>query len=47
VRIEKMLFDGAPQAVEGFIQPDLGRPGNGLAFKLPDAERYKIAGELG
>jgi L-alanine-DL-glutamate epimerase-like enolase superfamily enzyme len=46
VRIEQMLFDGAPQAADGVIRPDLREAGHGLAFKAPDAERNKIAGEL-
>jgi len=41
VRIEHMLFDGAPQARDGTIEPDPGRPGHGLQFKVADAERYK------
>ena len=40
VRIEKMLFDGAPVPKDGAIRPDLSRPGNGLAFKQQDAVRY-------
>jgi L-alanine-DL-glutamate epimerase-like enolase superfamily enzyme len=47
VRIERMLFDGAPQARDGDIRPDLTRPGHGLAFKRADAEPYRIAGDLG
>jgi L-alanine-DL-glutamate epimerase-like enolase superfamily enzyme len=40
VRIEQMLFDGAPAAKNGAIRPDLSRPGLGLDFKQQDAERY-------
>ncbi|MBF8643737.1 enolase C-terminal domain-like protein [Pseudomonas luteola] len=40
VRIESMLFDGAPQAKGGVLIPDLTRPGNGLEFKHADACRY-------
>ena len=40
VRIERMLFDGAPVPRGGQIAPDLSRPGMGLAFKHVDAERY-------
>jgi L-alanine-DL-glutamate epimerase-like enolase superfamily enzyme len=43
VRIEQMLFDGAPVADAGVIRPDLSRPGFGLAFKDADAERYQVA----
>lgn len=40
VRIEHMLFEGAPVPKAGLIRPDLSRPGNGLVFKTVDAERY-------
>ena len=40
VRIEKMLFDGAPDPQDGVIRPDLSRPGLGLALKRQDAERF-------
>ncbi len=40
VRIEHMLFDGAPTPRDGTIAPDLTRPGLGLAFKQQDAERF-------
>ncbi len=40
VRIESMLFDGAPRPRDGAIAPDLSRPGCGLEFKRRDAERY-------
>jgi L-alanine-DL-glutamate epimerase-like enolase superfamily enzyme len=42
VRIEQMLFDGAPVARDGAISPDPARPGHGLAFKSQDAERFRI-----
>lgn len=32
VRIESMLFEGAPEPAGGVIRPDLSRPGNGLAL---------------
>ncbi len=44
VRIEQMLFDGAPRAENGSIRPDLGRPGHGLEFKFRDAERFRLCG---
>jgi L-alanine-DL-glutamate epimerase-like enolase superfamily enzyme len=43
VRIESMLFDGAPVARDGAIAPDLSRAGCGLVLKHRDAERYAIA----
>lgn len=42
VRIENMLFDGAPTLRDGHIEPDLSRPGHGLAFRHADAERFRI-----
>ncbi len=40
VRIEHMLFDGAPTPKRGVITPDLSRPGLGIALKRQDAELY-------
>ena len=42
VRIEKMLFDGAIEPRDGFLAPDLARPGLGLEFKGTDAARYAV-----
>jgi L-alanine-DL-glutamate epimerase-like enolase superfamily enzyme len=42
VRIEHMLFDGAPTAHDGAIRPDLTRPGFGLELKRKDAERFAV-----
>jgi hypothetical protein len=42
VRIEGMLFDGAPVPVQGRLYPDLSRPGLGLELKRVDAERYAV-----
>jgi len=42
VRIEHMLFDGAPTPRDGTIAPDLTRPGLGLAFKERDAEPFRV-----
>lgn len=42
VRIEHMLFDGAPVPKGGEIFPDLSRPGLGLVFKAKDAERFAV-----
>ena len=42
VRIEHMLFEGAPVPRAGVIRPDLSRPGLGLEFRRQDAERYQI-----
>jgi len=42
VRIEKMLFDGALEPVNGELRPDLSRPGLGLEFKHADALPYAV-----
>ncbi|MGH7075454.1 MAG: enolase C-terminal domain-like protein [Stellaceae bacterium] len=42
VRVERLLFDGAPEPRNGFVEPDLARPGLGLTFKERDAERYRV-----
>jgi L-alanine-DL-glutamate epimerase-like enolase superfamily enzyme len=39
-RIERMLFDGAVEVVDGMLRPDLSRPGLGLELKRNDASRY-------
>ena len=39
-RIERLLFDGAPEPVNGVLRPDRSRPGFGFAFKRADATRY-------
>jgi L-alanine-DL-glutamate epimerase-like enolase superfamily enzyme len=39
VRIERLLFDGAPVPANGIIRPDFARAGHGLEFKHQDAER--------
>ena len=40
VRIEHMLFDGAPVPRDGTIRPDLSRPGLGIELKAADAARF-------
>jgi L-alanine-DL-glutamate epimerase-like enolase superfamily enzyme len=42
VRIEKMLFDGVSDPVDGKLSPDLSRPGLGLEFKRKDAEQFAL-----
>jgi L-alanine-DL-glutamate epimerase-like enolase superfamily enzyme len=39
-RIERMLFDGVPEPVDGVMRPDLSRPGFGFEVKRADASRY-------
>ena len=41
-RLERMLFDGVPEPVNGALRPDLTRPGLGLEFKRGEAKRYAI-----
>jgi hypothetical protein len=40
VRIEHVLFDGAPSPQRGELSADLSRPGLGLELKRADAERF-------
>jgi L-alanine-DL-glutamate epimerase-like enolase superfamily enzyme len=47
VRIEQMLFDGAPEPRGGVMAPDLSRPGLGLTLKRKDAERFSVRGTGG
>lgn len=42
VRIEGMLFDGAPVPRDGAIVPDLSRPGHGLTLKTRDADAFAV-----
>ncbi len=39
-RIERMLFDGFREPVDGCLSPDLTRPGIGLELKESDAQHY-------
>lgn len=41
VRLEKMAFDGAIEAVDGMLRPNLERPGLGLIWKQADMRRYQ------
>lgn len=42
LRIERMLFDGAVEPIDGNLVPDLTRPGIGLDFKRRDAEQFAV-----
>ncbi len=42
VRIEEMLFDGAPRPVDGALLPNTDAPGLGIRLRAPDAERYAV-----
>ena len=41
-RIERMLFDGFVEPVDGQLKPDRSRPGLGLTFKRKDAEHFAV-----
>ncbi len=41
-RIERLLFDGAPQPRDGVLRPPVDRPGLGLDFKAADAQEYAL-----
>ncbi|WP_223640371.1 enolase C-terminal domain-like protein [Corallococcus sp. EGB] len=41
-RLERMLFDGVQQPVNGALAPDLSRPGIGLELKRADAARFTV-----
>jgi L-alanine-DL-glutamate epimerase-like enolase superfamily enzyme len=43
-RIESLLFDGVRQPKDGFLEPDLSRPGMGLELKDADAAPYCVYG---
>ena len=42
VRIEHMLFEGAPQIHDGSVAPDLQLTGHGLELKRADAEKFRV-----
>jgi L-alanine-DL-glutamate epimerase-like enolase superfamily enzyme len=42
VRIEQLLFDGAPRPQDGQLRPDPSRPGLGLELRERDAEPYLV-----
>jgi len=42
VRIEEMLFEGAPRPRAGALEPNAQRPGLGVALRERDAERYAV-----
>jgi L-alanine-DL-glutamate epimerase-like enolase superfamily enzyme len=43
VRIEHMLFDGAPDLRDGYVAPNVQTAGHGLQFKRIDAEKFRVA----
>jgi len=42
VRIERMLFDGVVESIEGALKPDLSQPGLGLTLKRADTQKFAI-----
>jgi len=40
VRVERMLFDGVLEPLNGTLRPDRSRPGHGLELKRVEAERH-------
>ena len=42
VRIERMIFDGVPEPIDGVLRPALDRRGLGLTLKRADAERFAV-----
>lgn len=44
VRIEEMLFDGAPRPRGGALAPDTSRLGLGLELRRADAARFEVSG---
>jgi hypothetical protein len=43
VRIERMLFEGVREPVNGVLRPDRSRPGMGLELRRADAARWEVA----
>jgi L-alanine-DL-glutamate epimerase-like enolase superfamily enzyme len=43
VRIERMLFDGAPILKDGAVAPNLSQPGHGLTLRAADARKYEAS----
>lgn len=42
VRIERMIFGGVPEPVDGGLRPALDQPGLGLSLKRADAEKFAV-----
>lgn len=41
-RIERLLFDGSVQPIQGSLAPDLSWSGHGLELRRADAERFRV-----
>lgn len=46
VRIERLLFDGDLEPIEGTLRPDRSRPGFGLSLRKGAAEHFAVGGFL-
>ncbi len=42
VRIERMIFDGVVEPIDGALSPDQSQPGLGLTLKRADAQKFAI-----
>ena len=42
VRIERMIFDGVAEPIDGALRPDLTQPGMGLVLKRIDAQKFAM-----
>jgi L-alanine-DL-glutamate epimerase-like enolase superfamily enzyme len=42
VRLERFLFDGVVEPVDGMLKPELTRPGLGLSLKHADAQKFAV-----
>ncbi len=42
VRIEQMLFEGAPRIKDGLLAPNLSCSGHGLTFRRADAAKFEV-----
>ena len=40
VRIERLIFDGIAEPIDGALRPNLSRPGMGLAVKRIDMQKF-------
>ncbi len=43
VRIERLLFDGALEACQGSLRPDMSRPGHGMELKTAEVIALRVA----
>lgn len=46
VAVERLLFDGVLDPVDGVLTPDRDRPGHGMSLRTAEARKHLVAGEL-